>query len=62
MDSPRSLEGVSYVSVVRGYSSLSEQWSEYQTQGDAEATAIALAESLNDSHQVNGLDKVPPPL
>ena len=52
MDSPRSPERVSYASVTQGYTSPSEQWSEYQTMGDVEATAIALAESLNDSCQV----------
>ena len=41
MDPPRSPERVSYASVIKGYSSLSEQWLEYQTLGDAKATAIA---------------------
>ena len=52
MDSPR-LPDVSYASVVKGYSSPSKKRTEYQTQGDEEATTIALAESLNNARQVD---------
>ena len=45
---------VSYASVVRGYSSPNEKWSEYQKEGDAEATAIASVQStIDDVFQVN---------
>ena len=45
---------VSYASVVRGYSSPSEKWSEYQKEGDAEVTAIALLQSsIDDVYQVS---------
>lgn len=36
---------LSYASIVRGCPSPSEKWSEYQKEGDAEATAIALLQS-----------------
>ena len=51
MESPRSPE-ISYASVVKGYSSPEEVWKKYQTQGEQEATEIALSESLIDAHQV----------